>query len=201
MYIPSTFTDLPSPVDLKTVSTICVTFFNISWNASNGITCGDISYEVLVYQSSIGQSMKEITRIGDVFYSSVTGLNNSDPDVMVTVTASNRAGQGNMSISVRLPPSLGKCYVCMCTVRICTHVNILYSGYNLRSTIFANHQISRLRLAIIFAIIKFADHCMYRITFCMAYVPAAYRYCYPVHCCNTCHGAVDSFTVESFITG
>ena len=54
--------------------------------------------------------MEEITRIGDTYYSSITGLNNSDPDVMVTVTASNRAGQGNMSIPVRLPPSLGKCY-------------------------------------------------------------------------------------------
>ena len=61
-----------------------------------------------VFQSSIEQSMEQFTRIGDVFYSSITGLNNSDPDVMVTVTASNRAGQGNMSIPVRLPPSLGK---------------------------------------------------------------------------------------------
>ena len=76
MYVHSTvctFTDLPSPVGLR-ISTICVTFFNISWNASNGITCGDISYEVSVFQSLIGQSMKEIIRIGDVFYSSVTGL-------------------------------------------------------------------------------------------------------------------------------
>ena len=104
----STFTDLPLPVDLRTVSRICVTYFNISWNASNRITCGDVSYEMSVFQSSIEQSMEEITRVGDVFYFSVTGLNNSDPDVMVTVTASNRAGQGNMSITVRLPPSLGK---------------------------------------------------------------------------------------------
>ena len=64
-----------------------------------------------VFQSSIQQSMEEITRVGDTFYSSITGLNNSDPDVMVTVTASNRAGQGNMGIPVRLPPSLGKCYI------------------------------------------------------------------------------------------
>ena len=27
------------------------------------------------------------------------------------------------------------------------------------------------------------------------------RGCNPVHCCNTCHGAVDSFTVESLIIG
>ena len=113
----NTFTDLPAPVDLRTVSRICVTYFNISWNASNRITCGDVSYEVSVFQSSIEQSMEEITRVGDTFYSSITGLNNSDPDVMVTVTASNRAGQGNMSIPVRLPPSLGKCYVTISTCR------------------------------------------------------------------------------------
>ena len=107
----NTFTDLPAPVDLRTVSTICVTYFNISWNASNRITCEDVSYEVSVFQSSIEQSMEEITRVGDIFYSSITGINNSDPDVMVTVTASNRAGQGNTSIHVHLPPSLGKCYV------------------------------------------------------------------------------------------
>ena len=105
MYMSNTITDLPSPVNLRTVSTICVTFFNILWNASNRITCGDVSYKVSVLQSSIEQSMEEITRVGDTFYSSITGLNDSDPDVMVTVTAS-KAGQGNMSITVHLPPSL-----------------------------------------------------------------------------------------------
>ena len=40
---------------------------------------------------------------------------------------------------------------------------IPYSGYNLRGAIFANHQISH--LAVIFAIIKFANHCMYHVTF------------------------------------
>ena len=54
--------------------------------------------------------MEQITRVGDTFYSSVTGLNNSNPDVMVTVTASNKAGQGSMSIPVHLPKSQGKCY-------------------------------------------------------------------------------------------
>ena len=110
-YVSNTFTDLPSPIDLRTVSRICVTFFNISWNASNRITCGNVSYNMSVFQSSIGQRMEQFTRVGDTFYSSVTGLNNSDPDIMVTVTASNRAGQGIMSIPVRLPESLGKCYV------------------------------------------------------------------------------------------
>ena len=54
---------------------------------------------------------------------------------------------------------------------------IPYSGYNLRGAISANHQISYLE--VIFAIIKFANHSMCRITFCMArsiYAPGAYRY-------------------------
>ena len=42
---------------------------------------------------------------------------------------------------------------------------IPYSGYNLRGAFFANHQISH--LAVIFAIVKFADHCMYHVTFCV----------------------------------
>ena len=109
--VSNTFTDIPSPIDLRNISRICVTYFNISWNASNRITCGDLSYNMSVFQSSIGQSMEQFTRVGDTFYSSVTGLNNSDPDVMVTVTASNKAGQASMSISVRLPESLGKCYL------------------------------------------------------------------------------------------
>ena len=46
--------------------------------------------------------------------------------------------------------------------------NIPYSGYNLRGAIFAIHQISH--LAVIFAIIKFANHCMYRITFVSIYI-------------------------------
>ena len=111
-YVSITFTDLPSPVNLRTVSTICVTFFNISWDASNRITCGDVFYDVLVFPSPIEPSMEQITGV-DTFYFSVTGLNNSDPNVTITVTASNRAGQGNMSIPVCLPESLGKFYICI----------------------------------------------------------------------------------------
>ena len=59
----------------------------------NRTTCGDVSYEVSVFQSSIEQSTEKITRVGDTFYSSITGLNNSDPDITVTVIASNIAGQ------------------------------------------------------------------------------------------------------------
>ena len=71
--------DLPSPVDLRTVSRICATFFNISWNASNRITCGVVSYEVFGSQPQIKGRMRNITRVDDTFYFSVTGLNNSDP--------------------------------------------------------------------------------------------------------------------------
>ena len=49
---------------------------------------------------------------------------------------------------------------------ITNSIYLLYSGYNLQGTIFANHQIYH--LPVIFAIIKFANHCMYRISFCMA---------------------------------
>ena len=77
-----------------------------------------------VFQSSSEPSIKEITRISHVFYSNITGLNNSEPDVTVTVTASNRAGQGNMSIPVRLPPSLGKYYKLITAWYIATHIHM-----------------------------------------------------------------------------
>ena len=118
--------DLPSPVDLRTVSRICVTFFNISWSASNRITCGAVSYEVFGSQPQIEGRMENITRVDDTFYFSVTGLNNSDPDVTIIVTASNRAGQGNTSVPVRLPESLGKCYVCNVTIVPITLISMYY---------------------------------------------------------------------------
>ena len=74
------------------------------------------------------------------------------------------------------------------------HINlgvVPYSGYNLRGTISANHQISHLE--VIFAIIKFANHGMV----CMArsiYVPSAYRYFNYKH-----RSEVDLFTIESVI--
>ena len=86
-----------------------------------------------VFPAPIEQSMEEITRIVDVFYIfSVTGLNNSDPDVMVMVTASNRAGQGNMSITVRLPPSLGKYYIAKLIMMywyVCTYIRTYVNEY------------------------------------------------------------------------
>ena len=59
------------------------------------------------------------------------------------------------------------------------YIRILYSGYNLQGIIFANHQISH--LAVIFAIIKLANHCIYHVFFCVArsiyvHVLVAYQY-------------------------
>ena len=107
------------------VSRICVTFFDISWNAFNRTTCGNVAYYVSVFPLPIEQSMENITRVGDTFYFSVTGLNNSDPNVTITVTASNKAGQRNMSIPVRLPESLGKYYIHITTGN--TYIYIVYT--------------------------------------------------------------------------
>ena len=101
----NTFTDLPTVSNIR-ISKICLTYFNISWDAPS-ITCGDVSYEVLISQPLIEGGTVAITV--DSFLS-VTGLNNSLPDVTITVTAINRAGQGDGRMySVQLPKSLGKC--------------------------------------------------------------------------------------------
>ena len=60
--------------------------------------------------------------------------------------------------------------------------HVPYSGYNLRGTIFANHQISH--LAVIFGIVKFANHCMYCITFCVCYLNIIYHVATRVHACK-----------------
>ena len=111
------------------VSRICVTFFDISWNAFNRTTCGNVAYNVSVFPLPIEQSMENITRVGDTFYFSVIGLNNSDPDVTITVTASNKAGQRNMSIPVRLPESLGKYYIHITTGNTYTYMYNVYCQY------------------------------------------------------------------------
>ena len=50
-----------------------------------------------------------VTTTDDMFYN-VTGLNNSLPNVTITVTARNRRGQGNnRTVFVELPKPLGKC--------------------------------------------------------------------------------------------
>ena len=115
-----TFTDLSTATNIRNVSRICVTSFNISWDASNSITCGDVSYEVSISPPPIEGNA--VTTTVDRFYS-VTGLNNSLPNVTVTVTARNRAGQGEAVIHhVQLPKPLGKC--CMHN-----HISVLLNLY------------------------------------------------------------------------
>ena len=101
----NTFTDLPTVSYIRNTSTICVTYFNITWDAPS-ITCGDVYYEVSISPPPI-EGDAVVTTV-DRFLS-VTGLNNSLPDVTITVTAIDRVGQRNGSVfSVQLPRSLGK---------------------------------------------------------------------------------------------
>ena len=99
------FIDLPTVANIRNVST-CVTSLNISWDPPNGTTCGNVSYDV-----SISQPPNAVIAMYTAnTFLSITGLNNSLPDVIITVTASNRAGQGDdMMFSVQLPRSVGKC--------------------------------------------------------------------------------------------
>ena len=103
----NTFTDLPTVTNIR-ISEICVTYFDISWDISNSTRCGDVSYEVLI--SPPPNEGDAVVTTVDRFLS-VTGLNNSLPDVTITVTAINRAGRGDGTVySLQLPKSLGKCY-------------------------------------------------------------------------------------------
>ena len=100
------FADLPTVTNIRNTSRICVTYFNISWDAPS-ITCGDVYYEVLISQPPI-EGDAVVTTVGS--FLSVTGLNNSLPDVTITVTAINRVGRGDgRMFPVQLPRSLGKC--------------------------------------------------------------------------------------------
>ena len=100
----NTFTDLPTVTNIR-ITKICVTYFDISWDPS-GITCGDVYYEVSISPPPI-EGDTVVTTVDS--FLSVTGLNNSLPDVIITVTAINRAGRGDGTIfSVQLPRSLGK---------------------------------------------------------------------------------------------
>ena len=101
------FTDLPTVTNIRNTSRICVTYFNISWDAPDSITCGDVYYEVLISPPPI-EGDAVVTTVDS--FLSITGLNNSLPDVTITVTAVNRAGRGDdRMFPVQLPRSLGKC--------------------------------------------------------------------------------------------
>ena len=103
----NTFTDLPTVANIRNTSRICVTSLNVSWDAPNNTRCGDVSYEVSIYPPPI-EGDAVVTTVDS--FLSVTGLNNSLPDVTITVTAINRAGRGDgRMFLVQLPRSLGKC--------------------------------------------------------------------------------------------
>ena len=102
------FTGLPTVSNIGNISRICVAYFDISWDAPN-ITCGDVYYEVSISPPPI-EGDAVVTTVDS--FLSVTGLNNSLPDVTITVTAINRAGRGDGRLFViQLPKSLGKCYM------------------------------------------------------------------------------------------
>ena len=101
-----TFIDLPTVSNIRNTSRICVTYFNISWEAPS-ITCGDVYYEVSISPPPI-EGDAVVTTVDS--FLSVTGLNNSLPDVIIIVTAINRAGRGDgRMFPVQLPKSLSKC--------------------------------------------------------------------------------------------
>ena len=113
------FSDLPTVTNIRSVSRICPTYFDISWDAPS-ITCGDVSYNVLVSQSQIEGKAVEVSNVTGLNNSflSVTGLNNNLPNVTITVTAIDRGGQRNGSMfSVQLPRSLGKSCTYKCNIR------------------------------------------------------------------------------------
>ena len=103
-------------------SRICLTSFNISWDTSNNsITCGDVSYEVSISPPPIEGNA--VTTTVNRFFS-VTGLNNTLRNVTVTVTARNRAGQGEDStFSVELPRKLSMCYIAIQNLHACTYIH------------------------------------------------------------------------------
>ena len=100
------FIGIPTVTNIRSVSRVCVTYFDISWDAFNSITCGDVYYEVSISPPPIkGDAV--VTTVDS--FLSVTRLNNSLPNVTITVTAINRAGRGDGKMFlVQLPRSLGK---------------------------------------------------------------------------------------------
>ena len=98
--------DLPTVTNIRNVSEICVTSFNVSWDLSySTATCEDVSYGVSISPPPVEGNA--IATTDNMFYS-VTGLNNSLPNVTITVTVSNREGQeNNRTVFVKLPKPRG----------------------------------------------------------------------------------------------
>ena len=79
---------------------------------------------------------------------------------------------------------------------MCFYSQLQYSGYNLRGTIFVNHQI--FHLAVIFAILKFVNHCSC-VTLYVArsiYMPVAYRF---FHCIRKCRQCCNTWNLKPWI--
>ena len=104
--VSNTFTDLPTVTNIRNTSRICVSYFNITWDAPS-ITCGNVYYVVSISPPPIkGDAV--VTTVDS--FLSVIGLNNSLPDVTIIVTAIDRVGQRHGKLfPVQLPRSLGKC--------------------------------------------------------------------------------------------
>ena len=103
MCVCNIFTDLSTVTNIRNVSSICVMYFNISWDAPS-ITCGDVFYEVSVSQPPTEEGAVTTT-VNTSF--SITGLNNSLP-IIIIVIAIDRVGQRNGGMfSVTLPEPLG----------------------------------------------------------------------------------------------
>ena len=108
IYFYHTFTDRPTAT-IRSLSP-CITSFNISWDASNSITCGVVFYDVSI--SPPPTEGNPVATTVDRFYS-VTRLNNSLRSV--TLTARNRAGQTEITRDVQLLVPRGKCCMHNCT--------------------------------------------------------------------------------------
>ena len=104
------FSALPGVTNIRSISEICVTSLNISWNAPN-ITCGDVFYSVSVSQDSNegNATVDRFPFVTPLNSSNVSGLDNNLSDVTITVTAIDRVGKRNGSIfSQQLCKSEGK---------------------------------------------------------------------------------------------
>ena len=99
--------DLPTATNIRNVSEICVTSFNISWDLSYS-TCEDVTNELSISPPPVEGNAIAFTY--NMFYS-ITGLNNNLPNVTITVTVGDRGGQGNDStFYVKLPKPKGMLY-------------------------------------------------------------------------------------------
>ena len=109
-----TFTDFPTATVTNLLT--CIRSFNISWDASNNLTCGDVFYNVSISLPPVGSEESQVLAIRNITntFFHFTGLNSSLPDVMVNIAARNRAGQGEVMVyCVQLPKPLGEYYTCI----------------------------------------------------------------------------------------